>query len=541
MSQASTCNGRDPFAQTGPDPYAQAALRGETDRVRMASEGDRNNALNRAAFSLGQLVAVGQLDADEVTDELTDAAREAGLTPGETRATIRSGLRGGARHPRTGEPVRPAPVVFGPRASLTPEQWWQAQLDQVDAALGLTPVSDAVPGSTSAPNGPAPSGAAVPSGMGLDGTVGLGSDASPLDHMRALTIRTKGLDDMAEPAPLVGRILFRDSLAWLFGAPGSYKSFIALDIAGCVGTGEPWQGEGATAQGPVLYVVAEGLSGLRVRVRAWESALGHEMDEVIFLPLAVQATNATMWNAFIALAVECGAVLIVLDTQARMSTGLEENSATEMGRFIERLEELRAATGACVLVIHHTGRGGDHLRGSIALDGAATTIIKVTRTENQVELECTKQKDETAFEPIRLRAVPHERSIIMSPIGSSGTSTVDGAAGRRLLAAWWDCFETQWESAKTITETTQTARATFFRQVKPLERAGFIETKGDGPARRFRLVRDPGVSQVSSQSHESREAGTSTVVESLTVSPPFRGETGETPRRVRDRPIEDGA
>lgn len=83
-----------------PAAYVAAALDGEVRRVRCAPEGERNHTLNRAAFSLGQLVAAGVLSAETVTAALSEAAAEAGLGAAEIRVTIRSGLRGGAAKPR---------------------------------------------------------------------------------------------------------------------------------------------------------------------------------------------------------------------------------------------------------------------------------------------------------------------------------------------------------------------------------------------------------------------------------------------------------
>jgi hypothetical protein len=56
--------------------------------------------LNRAAFNLGQLVAAGVLEAEEVTAVLLAAAMEAGNPETKARATITSGLAGGAAKPR---------------------------------------------------------------------------------------------------------------------------------------------------------------------------------------------------------------------------------------------------------------------------------------------------------------------------------------------------------------------------------------------------------------------------------------------------------
>jgi hypothetical protein len=80
--------------------YAMAALREETRLVAMARPGTRNHTLNRAAFSLGQLVAAGLLPPLAVTTALASAAEHAGLPAQEARRTIHSGMTAGSQHPR---------------------------------------------------------------------------------------------------------------------------------------------------------------------------------------------------------------------------------------------------------------------------------------------------------------------------------------------------------------------------------------------------------------------------------------------------------
>jgi hypothetical protein len=80
--------------------YAMAALRAETERVASARPGTRNVTLNRAAFSLGQLVAAGLIPPIPVITSLIDAARHAGLPEYEAVRTVRSGMEAGARKPR---------------------------------------------------------------------------------------------------------------------------------------------------------------------------------------------------------------------------------------------------------------------------------------------------------------------------------------------------------------------------------------------------------------------------------------------------------
>jgi hypothetical protein len=82
--------------------YALAAFRQQTRRVAEARVGTRNDTLNRAAFSLGQLVAAGLIPPLPVMTGLADAAARAGLPADEARRTIRSGMAAGARKPRPG-------------------------------------------------------------------------------------------------------------------------------------------------------------------------------------------------------------------------------------------------------------------------------------------------------------------------------------------------------------------------------------------------------------------------------------------------------
>jgi hypothetical protein len=78
-----------------------AALRDETRLVATAWPGTRNDTLNRAAFSLGQLVAAGLLPSLTVITALAGAAERAGLPADEARSTIQSGMGAGARSPRS--------------------------------------------------------------------------------------------------------------------------------------------------------------------------------------------------------------------------------------------------------------------------------------------------------------------------------------------------------------------------------------------------------------------------------------------------------
>lgn len=83
----------------GTTPYGAKALADEAATVAAAPVGGRNDALNRAAFKVGQLVPHEVTEAD-ARAALLEAARACGLAETEARATLASGLGTGIGQPR---------------------------------------------------------------------------------------------------------------------------------------------------------------------------------------------------------------------------------------------------------------------------------------------------------------------------------------------------------------------------------------------------------------------------------------------------------
>ena len=81
--------------------YAATALEREIGAVQAANEGNRNNRLNLAAYSLGQLIADGMLTRGEVESALLNGALAGGQSEREALATIKSGIDAGMKNPRS--------------------------------------------------------------------------------------------------------------------------------------------------------------------------------------------------------------------------------------------------------------------------------------------------------------------------------------------------------------------------------------------------------------------------------------------------------
>ncbi|MFF8409018.1 AAA family ATPase [Streptomyces omiyaensis] len=224
-----------------------------------------------------------------------------------------------------------------------------------------------------------------------------GRSGDPVDALLAELLDASSLDNMPVLEPLIGDLFHLDTLARIIGPSGHMKSFVVIDIAAHVGTGIPWHGH-HVRQGTVVYLAAEGARGMRKRVRAWEKHYGMKMDNVLFMGRPVQ-TRGPEWDIWIEAMRRLEPALIIIDTQARVSVGVEENSNTELGIVIERLDDLRRATEACVLVVHHTGHIGEHGRGASAAKGALQSEFHVSKKGDNasnivVTMKVGKQKDD---------------------------------------------------------------------------------------------------------------------------------------------------
>ena len=227
------------------------------------------------------------------------------------------------------------------------------------------------------------------------------------DKLLAELLNVDALANRPKAAPLIEGFLNRRSLARLYGDPGAYKSFLALDWAIHVALGKTWHGH-RVEQGRVVYVVGEGEEGIHKRVRAWE--MHHQITGhgVLFLPRPIQTTGSE-WASFCVAMQRLAPTLIVLDTQARVTVGVNENDPTDFGRVIENWDQLRTQSGATVLALHHANAEGGRPRGTTAVTGALQTELRVDKVgagaRRVVRLTTPKQKDNVEEQAVLLRPV----------------------------------------------------------------------------------------------------------------------------------------
>lgn len=236
---------------------------------------------------------------------------------------------------------------------------------------------------------------------------------------------------------LVKGYLESDALIQLFGPPGSYKSFIALDIAVAVSSGRPWHEQPVRA-GLVIYIAGEGHNGLGRRLSALCEFHGIGPDTLLLafsshaIGLSDEA-NAAELLTLVQNQIESTGhrpVLFVIDTVARNFGAGDENSTSDMTRFIGHVDEIRKPFGASMLLLHHTGHGNlERERGSSALRGAIDANFKVEFNADSrlVTLSCLKMKDAELAPPLLMEPKTTELAI-KDDDGNNATSVVLVAA-----------------------------------------------------------------------------------------------------------------
>ncbi len=212
-----------------------------------------------------------------------------------------------------------------------------------------------------------------------------------------------GMQGIQPPEWLIEGFLPAEGYSILFGAPGTCKTFIALDIALSIATGFG-MGPDATwpdiaKSGAVLFAAGEGRANLTSRVAGWEQThLAGGMAENFILGDPVPMISEDV-QPFIDGALEArpqGYKLVVIDTVGRAMQGANENAQEHASAFTHMVETIQKSLGCAVMALHHTGKGDSgQARGSSVFGADADTMIHLSRNGKDmvVSLRMAKQKD----------------------------------------------------------------------------------------------------------------------------------------------------
>lgn len=182
---------------------------------------------------------------------------------------------------------------------------------------------------------------------------------------------------------LLEGLLFRGQVSMYYGPPGIRKTLLLMDMCAAMATGQNWlmrrewqddhptlttfhirrnKGDPAKAK-PVRVLWLDYDNGeyeTKLRIRAALSARGDLNAPFFYM------SETTPWLALdnpshvrrvVRQALDVAADVIVIDALGMVLGDVDENSP-EVARVIAHLKEIRAATGAAIIAVHHPSKAG---------------------------------------------------------------------------------------------------------------------------------------------------------------------------------------
>jgi hypothetical protein len=299
--------------------------------------------------------------------------------------------------------------------------------------------------------------------------------------------------------------LFGDGAASVvYGPTNTAKTFWVLDLSFCVVSGRAFRDELEVDQGAVVYVAGEGITGIQNRIEAARREGRLPTDAplfLIFVPVSLlEPGNASKLAQSVKLAAERSALpcrLVVIDTLSRSMPGGDENSGRDMTVAVQSIDAIRAATGAHVLCIHHTGKNLEAgARGHSSLRAAVDTEIEITRPEGSdiSTARITKQRDlpiggpmpfslkvvtlgiDRRGKPLTSCVVQHEDEMMAPSRSKAGRK--NEVSNNDLIQLLPRPSTADW--LKAANEETGISKTAFYRQLKELRKSTVSQTKAQG-------------------------------------------------------------
>ncbi len=199
-------------------------------------------------------------------------------------------------------------------------------------------------------------------------------------------------------------------------APGSFKTWMMLEIALSATLGRKLFGEFMTEQTGVLLVDEE--SGPRILQERFRQLGADEQLPIMYFSREGHKINQEYIESLISVCLSNGIGLVIFDSLVRIHQG-DENASKDMSELFDHFKQL-ADQGISVLIAHHNRKSipgsynpsGD-MRGSSDILAAVDCHIALSRQSNgeYVLVQQTKNRYMPELKPFKLRfAEQNERS-----------------------------------------------------------------------------------------------------------------------------------
>jgi hypothetical protein len=251
--------------------------------------------------------------------------------------------------------------------------------------------------------------------------------------------------------------------ALLAGHSGSGKTWLGLDIALAVATGDPWLGRFSVKQGTVLIVDEEN-SELLLRVRLHKLLKGRQIDpkdiplyflvnECVNLSPTLSGNKIEYDQSYRRLGATIADIqprLVIFDSLTRVHRA-NENSANEIAQVFTGLK-LFTKLGMSCLMIHHFRKSGasvsgDRIRGSADIRAFFDTTMLVNPSNGRCRIEHDKPRWSEKRDPFFVNFTNHDDdAFTITYGGEEGDPTGPGVKMQRT----WDIIRRQFQNGHLV-------------------------------------------------------------------------------------------
>lgn len=218
-----------------------------------------------------------------------------------------------------------------------------------------------------------------------------------------INVRTLSDVEPEEVSWLWPEYLSRGKLTLLVGDPEGGKSFLSLDLAARLTSGQPWPDDAPAAPvARVLLLQAE--DGAENTVRPRLDALGGNATQLIEIRSIPQGTSTRLFSLKSdveklrpVLSTGLVGLLIIDPLTAYLGEGTNTHRDADVRRVLAPLADLAAETGVAVLAVMHLNKNEEasqgiyRVGGSIAFPAVARQVLAVhTRSDGRRVLSCIK-------------------------------------------------------------------------------------------------------------------------------------------------------
>lgn len=216
----------------------------------------------------------------------------------------------------------------------------------------------------------------------------------PEDPLKGLGIYSASTAAARPVTPyIIKTLLAQHQVSALAGPPSAGKTFFGLELIRSVSSGEDFWGL-KCKKGTTLLLAFEGEEAVNQRIAAWEHEMQQQFPKNVYIatpPAGIQTEEFEQW--LIKVVRLLGPRLIVVDTFAQATPGLDENSNEDVGPVLSKLRHWAHIWPIHICLIHHPNKSGTSaLRGASAIEGAIDAIIEVSVEDRNRVARVTRQR-----------------------------------------------------------------------------------------------------------------------------------------------------